>query len=105
MPKTKPTKKVSTEDDLPLVEKEGVLMVPYKYSNKLTMMLHTEMAAGQFDDKPFRLIIDIGFRCMRVEYEDRHIDIGTEDLAKALLNCISSLNKTCRTASTVRKKK
>jgi hypothetical protein len=67
--------------------------------------MHTEMATGNFDGKPFRMIMDIGNRGMRLEYENRHIDIDTQDLARAMLSKISELNKNGVKHVSSRKKK
>ena len=83
--------KVCTQDGKPLVEKEVSVEVPCHYSNKSTLMMHVEIATGEFDDKKFRLIADFGGRAIRLEYDNHHIDVSSNDMCKALLKKMKEL--------------
>lgn len=77
----------------PLFERQEVLEIPVKYSNKMSLLMHTEMVTGKHKGKDFRLILDIGNRGMRLSWDGQQIDIDTRELVTALMTKFELLRK------------
>lgn len=53
------------------------------------LMLHTQIASGDYDGKKFRLIMPVSSTKTRMEYNNLCLDITTEDLGRAMLSAMN----------------
>lgn len=80
-------------DGKPVFERDEVLTLPIKYSNKMTVMFHEEVARGEHEGAEFRLIRDIGNRAMRLSWRGQQLDIDTRQLIAGLMTKLELLQK------------
>lgn len=52
------------------------------------LMLHTQLASGNYGDGQFRLIMPMSNTKTRMEYKDLCLDITTQDLGLAMLKAM-----------------
>lgn len=83
--KNQPVGRTITLDKRPAFEREIEITLKVKVTNIMSMMLHYEVAEGRDGKIPFRAIMEVGARGLRVEYGDRLIDLSTSDLIDAIV--------------------
>lgn len=52
------------------------------------LMLHTQLASGDYGDGKFRMIMPLSNTTTRMEYKDLCLDITTQDLGLAMLKAM-----------------
>lgn len=52
------------------------------------LMMHTQLASGEYGDGKFRLIMPMSNGCTRMEYNDLCLDVTTQDLGLAMLKAM-----------------
>lgn len=80
-------------DGKPVFEREEVVTIPVKYSNKMTLMFHEEMVTGKHKGEDFRLIRDVGNRGFRLSWGKQQLDIDTREFVTALMDKFELLRK------------
>lgn len=83
--------KVKTWDGSKAFSENVTVEIPVEYSNRATLLLHTQIAAGEHKGKPFRFIHSASGSPFRLEYDKEQLDIDARALITALMDKIIEL--------------